>query len=296
MPSKNQPTTVFSNFAVRDVVIIHIKINKNKSINYLSTYLLNMKKQIFVLLIGTFLTCQAFAQEYKIAKATGRLVIKMPSVSVEGYDGKDIIFTTTDKQFADERAAGLMLLSGSGLKDNTGIGLNSYEKGGDLEISAVDPSMGKVTIKVPKGLAISYNWQELHHSGKITFKNIQKEIDISSKNSAVELDDVTGPVSINTLYASVKARFTDKITGPITIASIYSTVDVSVPVATKANLKLNTTYGKVFAASDMKIDLKKRAGDDMVEYTGHIEGSLNGGGTDITLSSTYGKVYLRKTI
>jgi hypothetical protein len=271
-------------------------INKVKFINHLSSYLFNMKKQIFALLIGTFLTCQAFAQEYKIAKTSGRLVIKMPSVSVEGYDGKDIVFTTTDKQHADERAAGLMLLSGSGLKDNTGIGLNTAEKGSDLEISAVDPSMGKVTIKVPKGLAISYNWQELHHSGKVTFKNIQKEIDISSKNSAVELDDVTGPVSINTLYASVKARFTNKVTGPITIASIYSTVDVAVPVATKANLKLNTTYGKVFAASDMKIDLKKRTEDEMVEYTGHIEGSLNGGGTDINLSSTYGKVYLRKTM
>ncbi len=255
-----------------------------------------MKKQIFVLFIGALLTGQAYAQEYKVAKSTGRLVIKVPSVSVEGYDGKDIIFSSQSKQLADERAAGLMLLSGSGLKDNTGMGLSTTEKGGDLEIAAVDPSMGKVTIKVPKGVAISYNWQDMYHTGKATFKNIQKEIDISSKHNAIELDEVSGPVSVNTLYASVKARFTDKVTGPITIASIYSTVDVSVPSATKANLKLNTTYGKVFAGSDMKIDLKKRSDDEMVEYTGHIDGTLNGGGSDISLSSTYGKVYLRKTM
>lgn len=276
-----------------------------------------MKKQIFVLLIGALLTGQAYAQEYKVAKSTGRLVIKVPSVSVEGYDGKEVIFSSQNKQLADERAAGLMLLSGSGLKDNTGMGLSTTEKGSDLEVAAVDPSMGKVTIKVPKGVAISYNWQDMYHTGKATFKNIQKEIDISSKNNAVELDEVSGPVSINTLYASIKARFTDKVTGPITIASIYSTVDVSVPLATKANLKLNTTYGKVFASSDMKIDLNKRTEDGMVDYSSHtenaenaggdtkvfkssfssfIEGTLNGGGSNISLSSTYGKVYLRKTM
>lgn len=255
-----------------------------------------MKKQIFTLIIGTFLTCQAFAQECKIAKTTGRLVIRIPSVNVEGYDGKEVVFSSQNKQHIDERAAGLTLLSGSGLKDNTGIGLNTSEKGSDLEVTAVDPSMGKVNIKVPKSLAITYTWQDMHHAGKVTFKNIQKEIDISSKSNAIELDEVTGPVSINTLYGGVKARFTDKITGPITIAAIYSAVDVSVPLATKANLKLNTTYGNVFAASDMKIDLKKHEEGELVEYNGHIEGSLNGGGTEINLRSTYGKVYLRKTI
>jgi hypothetical protein len=254
-----------------------------------------MKKRFITIIIGLIAFGHAYAQEYKVTKLTGRLVIKLSSVTIEGYDGNEVIFTTQDKQFADERAAGLRLLSGSGVVDNTNIGINVTDKGSSLEVNEVASNIGKVTIKVPKGMSISYNWQNMIHADKVIIKNVQKEIEISARNNAVELENVSGPLTINTIYGSVTARFSEKITGPITIASIYANVDIALPLSTKANLKLNTTYGNVFAASDMKIEMKKRAEDDMVEYKGNIAGTLNGGGAEFNLTSTYGKVYLRKT-
>ena len=253
-----------------------------------------MKKIFITVIIGMIALGNAFAQEYKISKSTGRLVIKLPSVTVEGYDGNEVIFTTKDKQFEDERAAGLKLLSGTGVTDNTNIGINVSDKGGILEVNEVASDIGKVTIKVPKGMSVSYNWQNMLHSDKVIIRNIKKEIEISSLNNSIELENVSGPLTINTIYGSVVARFGEKITGPITIASIYANVDIAVPLTTKANLKLNTTHGNVFAASEMKIEMKKRSEDDMVEYKGNIVGTLNGGGVEFNLTSTYGKVYLRK--
>lgn len=254
-----------------------------------------MKKRILTLLICLGALGSTFAQEYKVAKTSGKLVIKLSSVVVEGYDGNEIVFSIKGKQFSDERAAGLSLLSGTGVIDNTNIGINVTDKAGVVEVNEVAPNLGQITIKVPRGFTVSYNWQNMINASKATFKNIQKEIDISSRNNAVELEDVTGPVSVNNIYGSVVAKFKDKITGPITIASMYGKVDVAVPLETKANLKLNSSYGYVFAAAEMKIELKKRTEDGMVEYnSSNIAGTLNGGGTEFNLTSEYGKVYLRK--
>lgn len=253
-----------------------------------------MKKKFITIIIGLIAFGNAFAQEYKVAKSTGRLIIKLPAVTVEGYDGKEIIFTSEDKQYADERAAGLRLLSGTGVVDNTNIGINVADKGATVEVNEVAQNIGRVKIKVPYGVSISYNWQSMIHASKAYFKDIQKEIEISSRNNSVELEGITGPVTINSVYGSVVAKFKEKIVGPITISSLYSTVDVSVPAATKANLKLNTKHGNVFASSDLKIELKKRAEDEMVEYNGSVAGTLNGGGTELNLTSNFGKVYLRK--
>ncbi|KQC00075.1 DUF4097 family beta strand repeat-containing protein [Pedobacter sp. Hv1] len=254
-----------------------------------------MKKRIIILLICLGALGGASAQEFKVAKATGKLVIKLSSVSVEGYDGNEVIFSSQNKRITDERAAGLSVLSGTGITDNTGIGINVTDKGTTIEVNEVAPNLGKIKILVPKGMSISYNWQNMINASKIVFKNIQKEIDISARNNTIELEDVSGPISINSIYGSVIAKFKDKITGPITLVSMYGNVDVSVPLDTKASLKLKSSYGYVFAASEMKIDLKKRVEDGMVEYnSSNIAGNLNGGGIEFNLTSEYGKVYLRK--
>ena len=76
------------------------------------------------------------AQEYKVAKSTGRLEIKeVNHVVIEGYAGNEIIFTSkNDKREEDERAKGLRPISGSGLEDNSGIGLSVVDKGGIIEV------------------------------------------------------------------------------------------------------------------------------------------------------------------
>src|SRR6185312_7366387 len=112
----------------------------------------------------------------------------------------------------------------------------------------------------------------------------------------IELENITGPATVRAIYGSVNATFNDHIKGPISIASIYSTVDVAIPQETKANVKLSSSHGDMLASSDLKIEMKKNTdGNDMVRYGNTVDGTLNGGGAELKLTSEYGKIYLRKT-
>jgi hypothetical protein len=133
------------------------------------------------------------------------------------------------------------------------------------------------------------------NAGKAYFKNIEGELEISVQHNKVDLENITGPLTAKAVYGGIDAKFADNIKGPISIVSIYGYVDVSIPVATKANLKMNTSHGEIFAAADLKIDLEKTTSTDMVSYNNNkVSGKINGGGTEFTLRSDYGKIYLRK--
>src|SRR5688500_14128581 len=119
-----------------------------------------MKKIAMILGCGVLFTGSLFAQEYKVAKSTGRLEIReVNNVSIEGYNGNEIIFTSTDNdRDDDERAKGLRALSSLGLEDNSGLGLSVLVKGDVVEVQQLKKTDGPdIKIKVPKGVLVSYN-------------------------------------------------------------------------------------------------------------------------------------------
>lgn len=255
-----------------------------------------MKKYLIVGFIGLVAFTSAKAQEFKLAKTSGKLVINLSSVKVEGYSGNEIVFSTSkgDRE-EDERAKGLRPINGSGLIDNTGIGISVTDKGTTVEVNQVSSRDGEVKIRVPKGVSISYAYNKVNNAGKASFKNIESELEVSVQHNSVNLDNVTGPATVKAVYGSVEAKFNENIKGPISIVSIYGHVDVAIPVSTKANLKMKTSYGEILASADLKIDLEKNANADMISYSNNVVGKLNGGGAEITLKSDYSKIYLRKT-
>lgn len=253
-----------------------------------------MKKFIVTTIVALIATTAAFAQDYKIAKSSGKLIINLPGVSVEGYDGNEIIFSSSKtKTEDDERAKGLRPISGSGLEDNTGIGINVTDKGANIEVNLVGKGDNKIKIKVPKGVSISYSFNKVMHQSTASFKNIESEIEISALYNNIELENTTGPLTVKSVYGTVEAKLGQNIKGPISLISVYKHVDVAIPTATKANLKMNTSWGEILASAEFKIDIEKSG--DMIKYSeNNIKGKLNGGGIDMTLTSNYGKVYLRK--
>ena len=254
-----------------------------------------MKKYLIIALISLAGTTIARAQDYKINK-TAKMMINLSSATVEGYDGDQIIFRSQKSEAEmDPRAKGLRAINGSGYTDNTGLGINVVEKGTTVEVNQVASSDLSVKILVPKSVILSFVCHRMPNAGKVIFKNMENEIEISTDYNGVELENITGPVTVRALYGSVEARFSDHIKGPVSIASIYSVVDVAIPVATKANVKLSSSHGEIMASSELKIELEKKEGDDMIRYGGIVSGKLNGGGPDFKLTSEYGKIYLRKT-
>lgn len=252
-------------------------------------------KKILVSLTLT-LTALTFvhAQEYKLAKSSGRLEIKeVNHVVIEGTAGNEIIFSSRDTdEKDDERAKGLRAVSAFGLEDNSGIGLSVVDKGNVIVVQQLKKMDGpNITIKVPKGVTVAY-MHNSPHGDEIEFKNFEGEIEVSTVHNGVVLTNVTGPMTVKTVHGDIDATLNPSMKNPISIVSVHGHVDVAMPVATKATLNLGTAYGEIFVDPDFKIEIESSNG--MVKYSDNVNGKINGGGLDIKLSSTHNNVYLRK--
>src|SRR5882762_11105823 len=252
-----------------------------------------MKKLVLVIGIVVATICASVAQEFKVAKSTGRLEIYIGRVTVEGTTGNEIIFTSNDHKDKDEddRSKGLRAISGSGLEDNTGLGINVTDKGNVVEVRQLKKmNSPNVKIQVPKGVIVYYQ-HESQYGGEAKFKNLENEIEVSANYNSVELENVTGPMTVKSVYGHVEADFNANMKGPVSIVSVYGYVDLTLPVATKANLKMSTSYGEILVAPDFKIEIEKEG--SMIRYSDKVNGKINGGGVTIDLNSNYGKIYLR---
>jgi predicted membrane protein len=250
-------------------------------------------KNILLVVLVMLVSAWSYAQEYKVSKNTGRLEINLGKVRVEGHSGNDIIFTSeSGKRDRDQRAEGLRALNSMGLEDNTGLGINVTDKGNVVEVNQLKKtSSPDIKILVPKGMIVSFSHQS-QYGGKAVFTNLTNEIEVSAQYNSIELENVTGPLTVKTIYGHVEADLGTNIKDPISIVSIYGYVDVTLPLATKANLRLETNYGEIFVAPEFKIEVETKNG--LREYSDRVSGKINGGGLNIDLTCNYGKVYLRK--
>ena len=104
---------------------------------------------------------------------------------------------------------------------------------------------------------------------------------------------VTVPESSNFIFKTINGDI--EVIGcskGMDINTISGFVDMSLAGTSKVDLEMSTISGSVY--TDMKIDLKN-AKENMKQIVGEtVEGSLNGGGSDIELNSISGDIYLRK--
>jgi predicted membrane protein len=253
-----------------------------------------MKKLVLTMGVLVAVLSLTFAQEFKVAKSSGKLDIReVGEVEVEGYNGNEIIFTSRDHDREnDERAKGLRAVSSMGLEDNTGLGLSVVVKGDVIEVRQLKKMDGPdIIIKVPKGVIVSYSHTSPYGSD-LTLKNMENEIEVSTVHNDVRLENVTGPMTINTVHGDIDASLSPAMKNPISIVSVHGHVDVAMPVATKATLRMNTAWGEIYVDPDFKIEFDNQG--SMVKYSDNLSGKLNGGGIDMKLSSTHSNVYLRK--
>jgi len=253
-----------------------------------------MKKLGLITTAVLFLALQVEGQEYKIS-ASGVETLKIMEVNkveVEGYDGNEIVFSTKSSQNRNtERAEGLTAISSMGLLDNSGIGLSVEDKGGIVEVFPMSKRTGrKYLIKVPNNVKVYYE-HSTSYGSRITIRNVSSEIEISTNHNSVILEDVTGPMTINTVHGKIEATFSSvSQTNPVSIVSVHGLVDVAIPANTKANLKMSSNWGEIYTDMDIEFD---RNQSELRSNSNKVKGKLNGGGVAMNLSSSHNNVYLR---
>jgi hypothetical protein len=279
-----------------------------------------MKKHLILLFSALTITSALYAQkEYKLAKTSGHLTLNTAGAIIEGYAGKEIIFSVpnVENEDIDERAKGLRVINGSGFTDNTGLGIDVSVKGEEITVNPVTKDRTTIlTIKVPQNIKISFTNTSSINQAELILKNLKNEIEVSTSYNTVKLENNSGPMNIKTLYGSVDASFGADIKGPVSIVSVYGYVDVSIAAVTKVNVDLSTSYGKLYAAEGLKITVAKSSlgksdsnnngsfnfsvsGSGVTNFdvnpgSENIQGKINGGGSNVILKSTYKNVYLRE--
>jgi len=254
-----------------------------------------MKKlMILFVLISYAIANQTFGQEYKL-KASGDKTLKILGVNkveVIGSSGSEIIFSTElKKDRNEERAKGLTAISGMGLTDNSGIGLSIVEKGSEIEVRQLAKrSSDRYLVQVPANVKVFYEHSSVEGSS-FKAKEIKSELEVSTLHNNVILENITGPMTINSVHGKVEVIFsTLDQQNPTSILSVHGLVDVTLPASTKANLKMESNWGELY--TDMNIEFDKADGD-LRQYSSKVNGKLNGGGVELHLSSTHNNVYLR---
>ena len=251
-------------------------------------------KSLFIPTLIALLTCfTSQAQEYKISMSSGTLIIQeVNAVTIEGASGNEVIIVGAVKEKKeDERSAGLREINALGLSDNTKLGLHVSKDGNQATVRQISKNGGgRYTIKVPAGVAVSYE-HSTYNAKKLIIRNTSSEIEVSANYNGVEIENASGPLAINSVYGPIDAVF-NKVGKDVTLYSVYSRVDATVPANAKANFHLKTSYGQMF--TDLDLDFGNSGGDMKQLNNQDMIGKLNGGGVDFKIKASYGKIYLRK--
>jgi len=270
---------------------------KNYPFQIPDTQLTTTMKKLFILITLIGLPAISQAQDFKFSiKSASKVKIGTihGNLTVEGYAGKEIVVSGT-KCSTDEGAEGLKLISGSGLTDNTnGYCLNIQENDGTVTIRGLSNKNTHMKILIPERMSViiqSKGWV----AKDIVVSNFKSELEIKSEYAPVTLTNVTGPVVLNATYGKVKAVF-EKINQerPTSIVATYNNLDVSLPADTKANLRMESSYGNIYTDFDVKM-ASGNGGDGLEKISSqNVTGAINGGGAEIHLESPYKNVYLRR--
>lgn len=244
------------------------------------------------------LPLQVHAQEYthtlgNSADNAIEFILSRSDVVIEGHDSDEVIIRNLDYDAPPERAQGLRALYNSA-EDNTGIGLSVEEENGTLKIITASRDDGDYRLMVPNRVRVmveEVNWG----GGDFEMRNLQGEIEIKSKNGDMKLVNITGPVIASSTSGDMEITM-DALSqvGPTSISLVSGFIDISMPADAQANFYLNSISGEIY--TDLDISLGGEGEDNMRRLGGgrKIEGTLNGGGVEVSLKTISGDIYLRR--
>ncbi len=250
-----------------------------------------------LLLITTF--C-AFSQsedliiELNKVKDYGYLQFDNPkgSVNINGYEGNVIIVTGTprfrdnvDNEQVNYRKISPPRFSLSAeVKDNNVLLLcDSY--GNTIDFN----------IQVPVNMSIKIKSID---NGEVSVYRINGEIEIENEYGNIFAGNISGSSVINTTYGNIRVIFKKIPETPCMFTSFEGDIELVFPEDEKASLKIRSPKGEIMSLVNLDITERKallRSDQDIKKYTleNWTRATLNGGGTEIILSSYSGNIILK---
>ena len=217
-------------------------------------------------------------------------------ITVRGSNRRDVAVTTRGGNTGRARSQpppGMQRLNqGTALtvtEDNNQITISTDQgknRGSNMDIEILVPNRTDLRLQA--------------HNDSIVIENVEGEIEASSHNGAIRMTNVGGSVVADTHNGNVAVVLT-RIAGdrPMAFLSYNGDVDVTLPAAAKAILKLRSDNGDIFTDFDVQIratppQTTRGATGTRIDANNTITGAINGGGAEFELRTYNGDIMVRK--
>jgi len=230
-------------------------------------------------------------------------------VTVSAFGGHIVVRGTNRKDVLVRRSGGGGLTGRGRQPDPPPPGLRRLTPDGGFAIEERDnavsvdgggPLAGSVGFDIEVPLKTSLKLSTMQ--GNLTVISVDGALELNSVNGELSLVNIAGSVVAHTVNGDVTASLTRADAGaPMAFTTLNGDVDVTLPAAIRANLKLRTDNGDMFTDFDIPATTSRSAtrsttknGRFQFEVERAILANLNGGGPEIELRSFNGRVALRR--
>ncbi len=253
--------------------------------------------------------------------------VREGSILVRGYEGKDVVIDARWRERAltkerreieaalaeieaelseEERArrkAQAEKSKGMKMLQVESMGLTIEEEDNVIQ---VDVDEGKravdLVIQVPFSASLRLSCRDDERG--VTVERVDGEIEVDTSDGPIVLTNVSGPVVADSSDGEIKIIF-GKITPgkPMSLSAMDGDIDITLPLNAKASLKIKTDEGQIYTDFDVQLtpsqqkqeeDERREGGSYRVTYEKVTLGLINGGGTEIQLTTYEGNIYIRK--
>jgi DUF4097 and DUF4098 domain-containing protein YvlB len=206
-------------------------------------------------------------------------------VEIRGYDGKEMILDSNGSSVKRKRD--------ESREEHRGLHridiVNGFSLSEDANVITIHGSAGgspHLYLQVPFKTNLEIRCT---NCSETQISDIAGDIDVNMTNGGIRLTNISGSVLAHSLNSNIMAAFDRAPRKPISLSTMNGSLDLTVPGDTKSDLTLKTSNGKIYSDFDVRL-----AGGTLMQPGKGLNGTINGGGTEVRLNSFNGSIYLRR--
>jgi hypothetical protein len=159
---------------------------------------------------------------------------------------------------------------------------------------------GNLVIEAPVNTSLQI---KTVNGGHIDVTGLNGDLDLQETNGSITLKNVSGSVVAHSLNGPITVAL-DRISPdkPMSFTSLNGKIDVTLPAATKARLRLKTDNGSIYTDFDVKLEGAAPAvengratdGKYRIRLDRTMFGTINGGGPEYLFQTMNGSILIHK--
>jgi hypothetical protein len=216
------------------------------------------------------------------------------------YEGKDIIINATPRSGDNEEESKAVENGMKRISTSSGFEVTAKEADNTVTVNTGNPNKAvDLNLKIPQDVKLKIGTV---NDGEIVVENVRGELEVNNVNDKITLTNISGSVVANTVNGDVTVTFISvDPKAPMAFSTLNGDVRVTLPMDTKANLKVKSDNGDVFSDFDIdidktpsKIDKTTEPGLYKIKKDDWVYGKINGGGPEMMMKNMQGNIYVKK--